>query len=339
MKWKILYKLMWSISLFGIQNHCKTRQSQGLEAAVKSASQEAMPASLEQCAQWEDKTKFASCLYQLSLKKTGVRVKWAENGESCEASPGGFTLNRNVKPSENPFCALDENLLEAETIKKVRALFSHFKAEDNLKETQPTEKKVAIDSFLDSVVNTTEMEMVRKWLQGKREASSYQVELSNPEKYKEFVRYLWFTTAFQGASSAFEHVFVGEINSRRKIVSGYHNWIKLWDDLSRNKVKIKNFNVEKSNEHFLMLEFLWQPPESSLLYRKPLGTIALGTYPETEMALFTLAFVTNGLDFSTNGENQPLYTVRVYTAQPDNKSNLGKEFPILRTAYPVPVKE
>ena len=97
--------------------------------------------------------------------------------------------------------------------------------------------------------------------------------------------------------------------------------------------------MEKSNEHFLMLEFLWQPPESSLLYRKPLGTIALGTYPETEMALFTLAFVTNGLDFSTNGENQPLYAVRVYTAQPDNKSNLGKEFPILRTAYPVPVKE
>ena len=65
------------------------------------------------------------------------------------------------------------------------------------------------------------------------------------KNFKSLVHDLWFSLYDRGgadlSSSAFEHVFVGEVKNRggRKEVSGFHNWIHFYSEESKGHIDYK----------------------------------------------------------------------------------------------------
>ena len=63
-----------------------------------------------------------------------------------------------------------------------------------------------------------------------RHLAEKRIVSGNMEEFKQTLRSLWFRFynrgGTQNASSAFEHVFVGEIKLEGE-VSGFHNWIQV----------------------------------------------------------------------------------------------------------------
>lgn len=79
-------------------------------------------------------------------------------------------------------------------------------------------------AFLEEISRTAPIKYLLRYLAEKRIVSA------NMEEFKQTLRSLWFQFYNRGgtrnASSAFEHVFVGEIK-REGEVSGFHNWIQV----------------------------------------------------------------------------------------------------------------
>ncbi|CAH1758356.1 15935_t:CDS:2 [Entrophospora sp. SA101] len=114
--------------------------------------------------------------------------------------------------------------------------------------------------------------------------------------FEKKINHLWFDlyTREGGAkdSSAFEHVFVGEI--RNNEAKGFHNWITLYFYERSGKIDYEGFvPLKNSNKrlhkpdptsHLITIRFNYQGKH------KPFSSTFVGTSPEFEMAVYTLLF-------------------------------------------------
>merc|ERR1712137_1540970 len=121
---------------------------------------------------------------------------------------------------------------------------------------------------------------------------------------------LWFSLYSRNGkgtlgSCAFEHVFVGELKGRNKVI-GLHNWITFWN-LERhgqldyhgfyvpNGRRVQHENLEES--HVVTVKFDWRGLDKSL------STILVGVSPEFELALYTMAFFADPSEYPYDERN------------------------------------
>ncbi|CDW56808.1 XendoU domain containing protein [Trichuris trichiura] len=139
-------------------------------------------------------------------------------------------------------------------------------------------KERKIDRFLNEVLKTEVMKLLRQFLRwcGLSTANS-------DENFRKWLKDYWFSEYARRRkvvdSSAFEHVFLGEMENGK--VLGLHNWIRFAYLEARGALNYKGFLVERQDS-VATIEFTWNGNG------KPIGGMLLGSSPEFEMAAATI---------------------------------------------------
>lgn len=127
------------------------------------------------------------------------------------------------------FRNLDRNVFNKPTYGRFYALLDNYSSDERVAEKRTSEEQHEETAFIEEISRTAPIQYLHKYLQAKN------VIQGDDQEYKNALRSLWFDLynrgGTRGSSSAFEHVFVGEIkhdrNSNETEVSGLHNWIQV----------------------------------------------------------------------------------------------------------------
>ncbi|KAL0446426.1 UNVERIFIED_CONTAM: Poly(U)-specific endoribonuclease-B [Sesamum latifolium] len=191
------------------------------------------------------------------------------------------------------------------------------------KEVVTAEERQEQEAFIEEISRTAPIKYLYKYLLTKGIA---------PESYQDFKRMmtsLWFDLygrgGTSGSSSAFEHVFVGEIKQRREQeVSGFHNWIQFYLEEAKGRVDYQGYvfprrrgDMPDSETQLLTIQFEW----NGVL--KSVSSTLVGVSPEFEIAIYTLCFYVGGED---NHVELGPYPVNIKCYRLGNK--IGSAFPV-----------
>ncbi|KAG6384370.1 hypothetical protein SASPL_155818 [Salvia splendens] len=124
------------------------------------------------------------------------------------------------------FTWLSEDIFRRPTYSRFCALLDNYNPEQGCKEVVTSEEKQEQKAFIEEISRTAVIKYLHKYLSAKGVISE------NYEDFKRMLASFWFDLygrgGTSGSSSAFEHVFVGEIKQRgEQEVSGFHNWIQV----------------------------------------------------------------------------------------------------------------
>jgi len=172
-----------------------------------------------------------------------------------------------------------------------------------------------IDAFLLEVSKTSVMQKTLAFLQHKGYAGSSWIP------FEAQLREIWFDFYPRHGgtydSSGFEHVFVGETDS--KGVVGFHNWIQFYLQEKSGSLDYMGYIFNKQ-PNMIGAHFKW------LGETKQLGSFMYGTSPEFDMAMFTVCYLTRRnqkCSFSIDGHN---VDVQTYDTSHGGGNHLGTAY-------------
>lgn len=124
------------------------------------------------------------------------------------------------------FSWLSDDVFRRPTYSRFCSLLDNYNPNQGTKENVTSQERQEQAAFIEEISRTAPIKYLHKYLVCKGIA---------PKRYEDFKRMitdLWFELYGRGgasnSSSAFEHVFVGEIKQRGEHeVSGFHNWIQV----------------------------------------------------------------------------------------------------------------
>ncbi|KAI3804338.1 hypothetical protein L1987_25801 [Smallanthus sonchifolius] len=221
------------------------------------------------------------------------------------------------------FTWLSEEVLKKPTISRFCSLLDNYNPHEGYKEQVTSQEKQEQAAFIEEICRTAPIKYLFKYVCSKGVVS---------EDYQEFKRLLtslWFDLYGRGGtsscSSAFEHVFVGEIKNRgEQSVSGFHNWLQFYMEEAKGRVDYQGYifprrrgETPDSETQLLTLQFEW----NGVL--KSVSSTMIGVSPEFEIALYTLCFYMGGED---NYVELGPYYVNIKCYRLGDK--LGSAFPI-----------
>ncbi|KAG0461751.1 hypothetical protein HPP92_020227 [Vanilla planifolia] len=192
--------------------------------------------------------------------------------------------------SGNLFKWLNDDVLRRPTYGRFCSLLDNYNPQVGYKEVVTPEEKHEQAAFIQEISRTLPIKYLHKYLVEKGILSeSY-------DEFKEFLTHLWFDLYSRGgesgSSSAFEHVFVGEIKGQGDTsVTGFHNWIQFYLEEAKGNVDYQGYILPRHNgeqldaeTQLLTIQFEW----NGVL--KSLSSTLIGVSPEFEIALYTLCF-------------------------------------------------
>jgi rRNA processing protein Krr1/Pno1 len=191
--------------------------------------------------------------------------------------------------SEPLFKSVAESAFASPTIRAFLKLLDNYDPSTSAADHLSANEKEETWAFLHAACQTPPMRYAFEWVKlngGPATETAFKLALYQ----------LWFTAFSRGggvvSSSAFEHVFVGEIKDGS--VSGFHNWIMFYHEERAKRVDFagvvvphrRGQPIEKptGKEPVLSVKFSWHGE------MKPVSTLLVGTTPEFELALYTIVF-------------------------------------------------
>ncbi|ORX60918.1 hypothetical protein BCR36DRAFT_3727 [Piromyces finnis] len=214
------------------------------------------------------------------------------------------------------------------TIKLFNDLLDNYTPELGVSETINQKEKKEINKFIDSICETTPMKYCFNYLVSKNEISDDLSEFKN-ELYN-----IWFRGYYRKAvndTSAFEHVFVGEVKENNDGVIGFHNWITIYKEEQKGNFDYRGWipprknaetNEKPDQDSFaLSIKFDWKGIE------KPVTSCLIGTSPECEVAMYTLMYYLSE-EVEVNYENYKIKFI-MHTFENRNGKNIGTCYPEL----------
>lgn len=156
-----------------------------------------------------------------------MRQKDNETAGFCDVHLNYGMRFTGQNPSKNKlFAKVNEELLKKGSFAKLLCLRKHFNPETGVSESNSPEKTKAVDDFYNTVWESEPFKALFAFLKAKKHPWAI-----SPNMLKANVKQIWFDAYSRAKgrmdSSAFEHVFFGEIKDG--IVSGMHNWVSLRD--------------------------------------------------------------------------------------------------------------
>ncbi|KAL8159025.1 hypothetical protein V2J09_000562 [Rumex salicifolius] len=225
------------------------------------------------------------------------------------------------------FTWVRDDVLRRPTISRFLALLDNYNPHEGYKEVITREEKQEQVAFVEEISRTAPIKYLYKYLSQKRAFSG------DYHEFKQMMVDLWFGLYGRGgtcgSSSAFEHVFVGEIKSRgEEQVSGFHNWIQFYLEEAKGRVNYQGYILPRrrgkqhpdSETQLLTIQFEW----NGVL--KSVSSSFVGVSPEFEVALYTLCFFLGEED---NRVQLGPYSVNIKCYRLGNK--IGSVFPIAET--------
>lgn len=124
------------------------------------------------------------------------------------------------------FSWLSEDVFRRPTISRFCSLLDNYNPFQGHQEVVSSEEKQEQVAFIEEISRTAPIIYLYKYLSAKGIVSG------DYQNFKRMIISLWFDLCGRGGtygcSSAFEHVFVGEIKQREEQeVSGFHNWLQV----------------------------------------------------------------------------------------------------------------
>lgn len=157
------------------------------------------------------------------------------------------------------FSWLSDDIFTRPTYSRFCALLDNYNPEQGCKEVVTSQEKEEQRAFIEEISRTAVIKYLHKYLSAKGIASE------DKEDFKSMLASLWFDLygrgGTSGSSSAFEHVFVGEIKQRgEQEVSGFHNWIQVTIDscLVYKNFCLGDLNAFVRNDNLLLEEDHYQ---------------------------------------------------------------------------------
>lgn len=231
--------------------------------------------------------------------------------------------------SENLIVYLNKNKFNSsKTFKTFYNLLDNYNPELGVTESVTGKEEREIREFIDAICDTIVMKYAFNYLVQK---SRIPDDMAN---FKKELYNIWFRGYYRKSSndtSAFEHIFVGEIKEDNSGVIGFHNWITIYNEEKKGNFNYRGWipprrnamsSEKPSQDSFaLSIKFDWKGVE------KPVSSCLIGTSPECEIALYTLLFY-----FSTKEEIEyEDYTIRFIMHTFDNRygKTIGSCYPEL----------
>ncbi|KAK1684441.1 hypothetical protein QYE76_045289 [Lolium multiflorum] len=210
----------------------------------------------------------------------------------------------------NLFSWLGDDVFTKPTYSRFCALLDNYNPHQGYKEVVTQQEKHEEVAFIEEIARTAPIKYLHQYLVMKGVASQ------DYDDFKTMLTSLWFNLygrcGNSSCSSAFEHVFVGEIKGERQgenEVSGFHNWIQFYLEEAKGNVDYKGYIFPRrrgespdSETQLLTVQFEWHG------VLKSVSSSLIGVSPEFELALYTLCFYMGGED---NRVNIGPYTVNV----------------------------
>ncbi|KAG8634216.1 poly(U)-specific endoribonuclease-B isoform X2 [Manihot esculenta] len=240
-----------------------------------------------------------------------------------DCGEGKKVFEREDMAEGSLFSWLKEDVLRRPTFSRFCSLLDNYNPNEGCKEVVTYEEKQEQAAFIEEISRTAPIKYIHKLLAFKGIVS---------EDYHDFKRILtslWFDLygrgGTSGSSSAFEHVFVGEVKQRgEKEVSGFHNWLQFYLEEAKGRVDYQGYifprrrgQIPDSDTQLLTVQFEW----NGIL--KSVSSILVGVSPEFEVALYTLCFYLGGED---NHMELGPYPVNIKCYRFGNR--IGSVFPI-----------
>lgn len=221
------------------------------------------------------------------------------------------------------FYWLNEDVFRRPTFSRFCSLLDNYNPHEGYKEVITSEERQEEAAFIEEISRTAPIKYLFKYLSAKGIVSE------NYQDFKRTMTNLWFDLYGRGGtsscSSAFEHVFVGEIKNRgEQEVSGFHNWLQFYLEEAKGRVDYQGYifprrrgQTPDSETQLLTIQFEW----NGVL--KSVSSTLVGVSPEFEIALYTLCFYVGGED---NQVQLGPYPVNIKCYRFGNK--IGSVFPI-----------
>ncbi|XP_002517514.2 uridylate-specific endoribonuclease B isoform X2 [Ricinus communis] len=194
------------------------------------------------------------------------------------------------------FSWLNEEIFRKPTFSRFCSLLDNYNPNEGCKEVITSEERQEQAAFIEEISRTAPIKYLHKYL------ASRAIVSDNYQDFKRTLTSLWFDLygrgGTSGSSSAFEHVFVGEIKKRgEQEVSGFHNWLQFYLEEAKGTVDYQGYifprrhgQTPDSETQLLTVQFEW----NGIL--KSVSSILVGVSPEFEVALYTLCFYMGGED-------------------------------------------
>ncbi|KAK4793246.1 hypothetical protein SAY86_023681 [Trapa natans] len=188
------------------------------------------------------------------------------------------------------FSWLGDDVLRRPTFSRFCSLLDNYNPDQGCREDVTAEEKHEQAAFIEEISRTAPIKYLYRYLTAKGVVSQ------DYEEFKRLMTGMWFNLhgrgGTSGSSSAFEHVFVGEIKQRGKEeVSGFHNWLQFYLEEAKGKVDYQGYifprrrgQTPDSETQVLTIQFEW----NGIL--KSVSSTLVGVSPEFEVALYTLCF-------------------------------------------------
>ncbi|CAN1259264.1 Poly(U)-specific endoribonuclease-A [Linum perenne] len=221
------------------------------------------------------------------------------------------------------FCWLSEDVFRKPTYSRFCSLLDNYNPNEGSKEVVTSEEKQEQAAFLEEISRTAPIKYLHNYLAAKGIVSG------NRQDFMRTMSSLWFDLynrgGTYGSSSAFEHVFVGEIKQRgEQEVSGFHNWLQFYLEEAKGNVDYQGYifprrrgQIPDSESQLLTIQFEW----NGVL--KSVSSTMIGVSPEFEIALYTLCFYAGGEE---NHVELGPYSVNIKCYRFGNR--LGSAFPM-----------
>ncbi|XP_058104143.1 uncharacterized protein LOC131248106 isoform X3 [Magnolia sinica] len=222
------------------------------------------------------------------------------------------------------FSWLSEDIFNRPTYSRFCSLLDNYNPNEGCKEVVTSEEKQEQAAFMEEISRTAPIKYLHKYLVAKGMVSRQY------EDFKRMMMDLWFDLYSRGGtsscSSAFEHVFVGEIKQRGEHeVSGFHNWIQFYLEETKGRVDYQGYifprrrgQTPDSETQLLTIQFEW----NGVL--KSLSSTLVGVSPEFEIALYTLCFYVGEEDNHIQLGPYPV-NIKCYRM---GRDKIGSAFPI-----------
>ncbi|KAF2553279.1 hypothetical protein F2Q68_00037073, partial [Brassica cretica] len=222
------------------------------------------------------------------------------------------------------FSWVSDEVFRKPTFARFCSLLDNYNPHEGYKEVVTQEERQEQAAFIEEISRTAVIKYLHKYLVIKDVA---------PGSYQEFKRMLtslWFDLygrgGTSGSSSAFEHVFVGEIKQcGGEQVSGFHNWLQFYLEEAKGTVDYQGYifprrrgEIPDSETQLLTIQFEW----NGVL--KSVSSTLVGVSPEFELALYTMCFFMGRED---NHIQLGPYSVNVKCYRLGN-NRIGSAFPI-----------
>ncbi|KAJ7952613.1 poly(U)-specific endoribonuclease-B [Quillaja saponaria] len=224
-----------------------------------------------------------------------TRFKWT-NGMDTKNLQGKRPSRGKIWHKEAYLVRCRDDVFRRPTFSRFCSLLDNYNPHQGGKEVVTSEERQEQEAFIEEISRTAPIKYLHRYLISKA------IIYESYQDFKRTLNSLWFDLyargGASGSSSAFEHVFVGEIKQRgEQEVSGFHNWIQFYLEEAKERVDYQGYifprrrgQIPDSETQLLTIQFEW----NGVL--KSVSSTLVGVSPEFEIALYTLCFYVGGED-------------------------------------------